>query len=79
MEEPSGDKPLSLIRTYVYVLAALIGGIGAIGVGLGTELWHIAVGTPLLMIAAVLLRVVKKARYHLDKQVLPSASVDSKH
>lgn len=61
MEEHSGDKPLTLIRTYAYVLAALIGGIGAIGVGLGTEFWHIAVGTPLLVVAAALLRVAKNA------------------
>ncbi|WP_293602901.1 hypothetical protein [Polaromonas sp. 16-63-31] len=50
-----------LIRTYAYVLAALIGGIGAIGVGLGAEFWHIAVGTPLLVVAAVLLRVANNA------------------
>jgi uncharacterized membrane-anchored protein len=61
MEEHSRDKPLMLIRTYAYVLAALIGGIGAIGVGLGAEFWHIAVGTPLLVVAAVLLRVANNA------------------
>ncbi len=61
MEEQSRDKPLTLTRTYLYVLAALIGGIGWVGVALGTEFWHIAVGAPLVLVAAFLLRVAKHA------------------
>lgn len=51
------QKPSPLVRTYMNTLAFLIGGIGGIGAWFGTELWHLAVGLPLVLLAAVLIRL----------------------
>lgn len=58
MERPP-RQPALLAQTYVYVLVALIGGVGCIGMWFGTELWHLLVSAPLVLVAAMLLRVVK--------------------
>lgn len=56
-DRSSQSQPL--VRTYLYVLAAVLGFVGAIGTCLGTELWHLAVGMPLVLLAVWVVRVAK--------------------
>ncbi len=49
----------SLTRVLAWVLALVLGGIGGVGVWLGTELWHLAVGLPLMLLAAWLIRAAQ--------------------
>ena len=41
-----------LVKVFAWVLAILIGGIGWLDVSFGAELWHLAVGIPLVLLAA---------------------------
>ena len=41
-----------LVKVFAWVLAILIGGIGWLAVSFGAELWHLAVGIPLVLLAA---------------------------
>ena len=60
MREPSKQQPQPLVRTYMYTLAAVLGLVGGIGVWLGTELWHLALGAPLLLVAGALVRYARR-------------------
>ena len=61
MQEPPLQPPKPLVRTYLYVIATVIGGVGGIGFWLGTELWHLALGAPLLLMAGGLIRLARHA------------------
>jgi hypothetical protein len=50
---------IRLAKVFAWVLAILIGGIGWLAVSFGAELWHLAVGIPLVLLAAWLLRAAQ--------------------
>jgi hypothetical protein len=55
-EVPSSTR---LVKVFAWVLAILIGGIGWLAVAFGAEMWHLAIGIPLVLLAAWLVRAAQ--------------------
>jgi hypothetical protein len=55
-----GASSGSLIKVLIGVLVIIIGGIGWLAVSLAPELWQLAVGVPLVLLAAWLFRVLQR-------------------
>jgi hypothetical protein len=55
-----GSSNSSLIKVFLSVLVVLIGGIGWLAVSLAPELWQLAVGVPLVILAAWLFHVLQR-------------------
>jgi len=49
-------KPAPLAKVYLWCLGLILGVVGGVAVWLGTNLWHIAVGVPLVLVAGLLFR-----------------------
>jgi hypothetical protein len=55
-----GSSGGSLIKVFIGVLVVIIGGIGWLAVSLAPELWQLAVGVPLVLLATWLFRVLQR-------------------
>lgn len=52
-------RPAPLTKVYLWCLGLVLGLVGGVLVWFGTNLWHLAVGAPLVLIAGWLLREAK--------------------